>query len=85
MENTVIVGAKRSPIGSFLGGLSAVSAVKLGAHAIGAAILDSGVSKDQVDEVIMGQVFTRRSWAGAGAAGIACSGFKPRNCLYYRE
>jgi acetyl-CoA C-acetyltransferase len=52
----VIVSAARTPIGKFLGGLSALSAPELGAAAIRAALERSKVPADQVDEVIMGNV-----------------------------
>ena len=52
----VIVGAARTPIGRYLGGLSPLSAPELGAIAIRAALQRSGVSPDQVNEVIMGHV-----------------------------
>src|SRR5690348_11754551 len=52
----VIVSAARTPIGKFLGALSALSAPELGAVAIRAAIERSGVSMSDIDEVIMGNV-----------------------------
>ena len=52
----VITGAARTPIGSFQGSLSAVSATDLGAVAISAAIERSGVAPDAVEEVLMGCV-----------------------------
>ena len=52
----VIVSAARTPIGKFLGTLSALSAPELGAIAIKAALERSGVSVADVDEVIMGNV-----------------------------
>ena len=52
----VIVGAARTPIGRYLGGLSPLSAPELGAIAIRAALQRSGVAGDQVNEVIMGHV-----------------------------
>jgi acetyl-CoA C-acetyltransferase len=52
----VIVAAARTPIGKFLGALSAVSAPQLGAAAIRAALERSGVPANEVQEVIMGQV-----------------------------
>ena len=64
MKKVVIVSAKRTPIGSFMGSLSTVPAIDLGAAAIKAALeavsLDSGL----VDEVLMGQVLQ----AGCGQA-----------------
>ena len=52
----VIVGAARTPIGRFLGGLSALQAPELGAIAIRACLQRSGVSPDDVEEVILGHV-----------------------------
>ena len=55
MTNHVFVlGAKRTPIGSFQGALSHRSSPELGAHAIQAAVDHSGVDADSVDEVFMG-------------------------------
>src|SRR5580765_4391857 len=51
-----IVGAARTPIGKFLGGLSSLKASDLGAIAIREAMARAGVSGDQVDEVLMGHV-----------------------------
>ncbi|MGZ0051692.1 acetyl-CoA C-acetyltransferase [Brevibacillus gelatini] len=59
---TVIAGAARTPFGKFGGSLKALSAVELGAIAIREAVERSGISDDQVDEVIMGMVVQ----AGAG-------------------
>jgi len=56
MKEVVIVSAVRTPIGSFNGGLSSVSAVDLGALVINAALERAGIAPDQVDEVIMGNV-----------------------------
>ena len=65
MSKTVyILSAVRTPMGSFLGGLSAVSATKLGSIAIKAAVERSGVSVDHIDEVFMGNVLQ----AGVGQA-----------------
>lgn len=52
----VIVAAKRTPMGGFSGGLSAVSATSLGATAIRAAMQEVNLASDQIDEVIMGCV-----------------------------
>ena len=64
MVEAVIVGAARTPIGSFNGALSSVPAPKLGAVAIKAALERAGVAADAVDEVIMGCVLP----AGLGQA-----------------
>jgi acetyl-CoA C-acetyltransferase len=60
----VLVGAKRTPIGSFLGALAAVPAPRLGAVAIRAALEHAGVAPDDVGEVFMGCVLP----AGLGQA-----------------
>ena len=60
----VIVGMARTPMGSFQGDLAPVSAPELGAVAIKAALERAGVSPDDVDEVIMGNVLP----AGQGQA-----------------
>jgi acetyl-CoA C-acetyltransferase len=52
----VIVSAARTPIGKFLGSLSALQAPELGAIAIRAALERAGLPADQVQEVIMGNV-----------------------------
>ena len=56
MKEVYIVSAVRTPIGSFGGSLSSVSAGKLGGAAIKAAIAKSGVSASEVTEVYMGNV-----------------------------
>ncbi|MCF6347356.1 MAG: acetyl-CoA C-acyltransferase [Flavobacteriaceae bacterium] len=57
MKNeVVIVSAVRTPIGSFLGALSSVSATKLGAIAIKAALEKIKLDPMKVDEVLMGSV-----------------------------
>jgi acetyl-CoA C-acetyltransferase len=56
MREAVIVGGARTPIGRLLGSLSGLSGAQLGAIAIKAALERAGVTGDQVDYVIMGQV-----------------------------
>jgi acetyl-CoA C-acetyltransferase len=56
MRDVVIVGAARTPIGSFLGALASVPAPKLGATAIKAALERAGVPPDSVQLVHMGNV-----------------------------
>ncbi|WP_100641674.1 thiolase family protein [Alteromonas facilis] len=61
-DSVVIVAAKRTAMGGFMGALSTVPATQLGSHAI-SAVLD-GVALEHVDEVIMGCVLP----AGLGQA-----------------
>ncbi len=58
IREVVIVGAARTPVGSFGGVFKDVPATKLGSIAIKAALERSGTPFDAVDEVIMGNVLT---------------------------
>jgi acetyl-CoA C-acetyltransferase len=53
-EETVVIGAARTPIGTFGGAFKDVSAVELGTIAVREAVRRAGVRPDQVDEVILG-------------------------------
>jgi len=63
-NKVVIVGAKRTPIGSFQGQFSTVSCDELGAAAITGALDQAGLAADTVDDVLMGCVLP----AGVGQA-----------------
>ena len=56
MTGSVIVAGARTPIGKLLGALKGFSGLDLGGVAIAAALERAGVTGDQVDYVIMGQV-----------------------------
>jgi len=56
MKDVYIVSAVRTPMGSFGGALSTVSATQLGATAIKGALEKANISADNVDEVFMGNV-----------------------------
>ncbi|PZU13848.1 MAG: acetyl-CoA C-acetyltransferase [Sphingobium sp.] len=56
MSDIVIIGAKRTPVGSFLGAFASTPAHELGRQAILAALAQAGVAPEEVDEVILGQV-----------------------------
>src|SRR2546425_10168067 len=64
MRSVVILGAARTPIGRFLGGLASIPAPRLGSIAIAEALRRAEVQKDQVDEAIVGNVLS----AGLGQA-----------------
>ena len=70
--DVVIVSAARTPVGSFLGGLSSLPSSKLGEVAIKAALERAGVGPDEVDEVILGHVL--QAAAGQGPARQAAMG-----------
>lgn len=56
MNDTFILAAKRTPIGSFQGMLSKLTATSLGAHAIKSITLDLAIDSGRIDEVYMGNV-----------------------------
>ncbi|MFW5389503.1 acetyl-CoA C-acetyltransferase, partial [Yersinia sp. 2542 StPb PI] len=62
VEDIVIVGAKRTAIGSFQGGLSTVPATELGTTVIKDLLCTYKIKAEDIDQVIMGQVLT----AGCG-------------------
>lgn len=64
MKRVAIVSAVRTPIGSFNGSLKDIPATRLGSIAVEEAIKRAGIEKDEVDEVIMGNVLS----AGLGQA-----------------
>ena len=74
MPGSLIVTGARTPIGRFNGGLAGFAGAQLGAHAISHALQRAGVSGEQVDHVIMGQVLqagqgqitARQAAVGAG-------------------
>jgi acetyl-CoA C-acetyltransferase len=76
MNDTVIVAARRTPIGAFQGALLGASATQLGATAARAALADAGVPATAIDEVIfgcvlpagLGQAPARQAALGAGVA-----------------
>uniref|UniRef100_UPI0035C84A21 acetyl-CoA C-acyltransferase n=1 Tax=Citreimonas sp. TaxID=3036715 RepID=UPI0035C84A21 len=70
MQDVVITGAARTPMGGFQGALSGASAAELGGVAIRAAL--KGAGKPAVDEVLMGCVLP----AGQGQAPARQAGFK---------
>jgi acetyl-CoA C-acetyltransferase len=62
----VILGGARTPFGRFRGGLAPLSGSDLGSHAIRAALERAGVAPEQVEAVIVGQVY--QAGAGQGPA-----------------
>src|SRR5690606_36651564 len=72
MTDVVIVSAARTPVGSFLGGMTTLPASKLGGAASRAALEVAGVAPAEVYEVILGQVL--QAGAGHGPARQAAIG-----------
>lgn len=67
----VILNGARTPMGGFQGALKNLSATDLGATAIKAAVARSGVSVDDIDEVIMGCILS--AGLGQGMHGKRCA------------
>ena len=62
MRDVVIAAARRTAVGTFGGSLAGQSAAQLGATVIRQLLSETGITSEQVDEVILGQVLT----AGVG-------------------
>ena len=58
MREVVIVGAARTPVGSFGGSLESVSAIELGRGAAKEAIKRAGIAPELIDEVIIGNILS---------------------------
>ncbi len=58
MKEVYVISAVRTPIGSFGGGLSSLSATQLGAEAIKGAVKRAGIRNEDVQEVFMGNVLS---------------------------
>ncbi len=71
MEDVVIAGAARTPMGGFQGAFTDVDAAHLGGVAIRGALENAGASADRVEEVLMGCVLP----AGQGQAPARQAGF----------
>jgi len=74
MEKVFIVGAKRTPIGAFGGTLKDISAGNLASIAIKAAVSDSRVNVDVIDEVIVGNVVSAGQGMGVGRQAAIYAG-----------
>ena len=71
MQEVIIAGAARTPMGGFQGALAGLDAPRLGGAAMAAALADAGAAPAQVEEVLMGCVLP----AGQGQAPARQAGF----------
>ena len=71
MRKVGIVGAARTPIGGFMGGLASVAATELGGSAIRTALARGGIAASAVEDLVMGCVLS----AGLGQAPARQAGF----------
>jgi acetyl-CoA C-acetyltransferase len=74
MEEVVIVSAARTAVGKFGGSLAKTAAPELGAIVIKALLARSGISPEQVNEVILGQVLTAGSGQNPARQAVVKSG-----------
>jgi acetyl-CoA C-acetyltransferase len=81
-ESIVIVGAARTPVGSFNGALAGVPAHTLGEVAIRAALDRAGVKPADVDEVIMGQVLTAGQGQNPARQAAMAAGVPPQSTAW---
>lgn len=65
-DSIVIVGAARTPIGAYLGGLKTVPAGELGAIALNEAIKRAGIKSEEIEEVIAGQAMGTQEESNIG-------------------
>jgi acetyl-CoA C-acetyltransferase len=82
MKQAVIVGAARTAIGKFMGGLSPFSAPELGALAVKAALARAGLDAKLVDEVILGNVLQAGVGQNPARQAALKAGFPPSIAAY---
>ncbi len=74
-QDIVIVAAARTAVGKFGGSLAKVAAPELGATVLKALLARSGLSSEQIGEVILGQVLTAGSGQNAARQALIKAGF----------
>ena len=76
-QDIVIVAAARTAVGKFGGSLAKVAAPELGATVLKALLERSGLTSEQIGEVILGQVLTAGSGQNAARQAVIKAGFNP--------
>tara|TARA_X000000950_G_C13889132_1_gene650094 strand:+ start:953 stop:2125 length:1173 start_codon:yes stop_codon:yes gene_type:complete len=82
MKDVIITSATRTAIGSLNKSLKNVQAYKLGSSVIDDAIKKSNIKKEEVDEVIMGQVLTAGTGQNAARQALIYSGVPKEKTAY---
>ncbi len=82
MQEIVITGAARTPIGSFSGALASVPAHELGTIAIVEAMKRSNVAPEDVSEVVMGQILTAAAGANPARQAAMAAGIPAEKTAY---
>lgn len=78
MKEVFIVSMARTPIGSFGGALSSLTAIELGAIAIKNAVQRAGLKPEQIDEVFMGNVISANLGQAPTTQAILAAGLSPK-------
>ena len=76
VQTVYVVSSARTPLGSFRGALSELTAVQLGSIAIKGAIERAGIPADSVDEVVFGNVLQAGSGANVARQAALAAGLK---------
>ncbi|MEZ5666146.1 MAG: acetyl-CoA C-acetyltransferase [Alphaproteobacteria bacterium] len=82
MSDVVIVSAARTPIGSFNGSLSSLTAAQLGTVAINAAMTRAGIEPGDVDEAILGHVLTAGQGQNTARQAAIAAGIPQERTAY---
>jgi acetyl-CoA C-acetyltransferase len=82
MTDVVIVGAARTPVGAFNGGLSSLPAHALGKVAIVEALRRAKVEAGEVDEVVLGQILTAGTGQGPARQAAIAAGIPIERTAY---
>jgi acetyl-CoA C-acetyltransferase len=75
MEEAVIVGAVRTPVGRYMGALKDIQAFDLAAPVLNEVIKGIGLTPEQVDEVIMGQSYQNGEYVNIARMGLLTAGW----------
>ncbi len=78
MEEIVVVGAARTPVGRYLGALKSVEAYDLAALVLNAVIARSGLDAGQVDEVVLGQSYQSGEYVNLARMALLKAGWPER-------
>ncbi len=82
MRKVYIVAARRSPIGAFMGSLSATHAADMSALVVKAVLDDAGVAPEKVDELICGNILSAGLGQGVARQAAVKAGIPVEVCAY---
>ena len=82
MKKVYVVAARRSPVGAFMGSLSATHAADMSATVVKALLQDAGVAPDKVDELICGNILSAGLGQGVARQTAVKAGIPVEVCAY---